>query len=71
MRVGDEVRVVGYPSRYPWMEDLVNDTGRIAVVDDDEGRATPVYAVEGLIDGLPCWFGASYLEPVETSEEVA
>ncbi len=68
MKVGDRVRIVGFPTRYGWMEDLVNDKGTIAAVDDGEGRATPVYAVEGLIDGLPCWFGASFLEPVETSE---
>lgn len=67
MKIGDEVRVVGYPTRYEWMEDLVGDRGRIVDVDEGSGR-TPVYRVAGLMDGRGLWFGASFLEPAETSE---
>ncbi len=68
IRVGDEVRVVGYPTRYEWMKDLVGDRG--VVVKVDAGRSTPVYAVSGLMDGHDLWFGRSFIEPVKV-EDVA
>ena len=61
MRQGDRVRLAGYPDRYPWMETLSEETGRIEEVNRVRDEV-PVYGVRfaGVSDLL--WFGASYLE---------
>lgn len=60
--VGDRVRLVGGPERYPWIVRIVGRVGTVAEVDTLGGRDLPVYGVEGLAPGDPLWFGASFLE---------
>jgi hypothetical protein len=67
VKVGDRVRLAGYPTRYPWMENLDGEIGTIREVDTAGGLDIPVYGVAfpGLDDLL--WFGASYLESKEAA----
>ncbi len=56
--VGDEVRVVDYPKRYPWAADFVSRRGVVAEINQKH----TAYGIRGLLpDGL-AWMVAGHLE---------
>lgn len=69
MKKGEKVRLAGYPDRYPWMEMLETETGRIEAVDDDGELSVYGVRFPGVESVL--WFGASYLESAEKKEKAA
>lgn len=65
-KVGDEVRVVDHPQRYPWTADFVSRRGVVAEVNQKH----TAYGIRGLLpDGL-AWMAANHLQPAQ-KEEVA